>query len=156
MRVVAQQPSARLQRRACADDVPLSARDDTAIVEAMGAICDEFEHYGWRRVLAALRQQGVLVNHKKIRRLMREHDLQPRMRRRFVATTDSDHDDPIFPNQVNGMTVDGPNQLWVADITYLAIFAGFVYVAVILDAWSRRVVGYGPGHGFLRQPTAVN
>jgi len=123
-------------------DAPFSACDDTAIVEAMGAICDEFEHYGWRRVRAALRQQGVLVNHKKIRRLMREHDLQPRTRRRFVATTDSDHDDPIFPNRVNGMIVDGPNQLWVADITYVAIFAGFVYVAVILDAWSRRVVGY--------------
>lgn len=123
-------------------DAPFSARDDTAIVEAIGAICDEFEHYGWRRVRAALRHQGVLVNHKKIRRLMREHDLQPRMRRRFVATTDSDHDDPIFPNRVDGVTVDGPNQLWVADITYVAIFAGFVYVAVILDAWSRRVVGY--------------
>jgi putative transposase len=123
-------------------DAPLSIHDDTAIVEAIGAICDEFEHYGWRRVRAALRHQGMLVNHKKIRRLMREHDLQPRMRRRFVATTDSDHDDPIFPNRVNGMIIDGPNQLWVADITYVAIFAGFVYVAVILDAWSRRVVGY--------------
>lgn len=73
---------------------------------------------------------------------MREHDLQPRTRRRFVATTDSDHDDPIFPNRVSGMIVDGRNQLWVADITYVAISVGFVYVAVILDAWSRRVVGY--------------
>ena len=53
-------------------------RDDTVIVDAMAAICDEFEHYGWRRVQAALRQQGIVVNHKKIRRLMREHDLQPR------------------------------------------------------------------------------
>jgi len=123
-------------------DEPLSIRDDTAIVEAMGAICDEFEHYGWRRVQAALRHQGMLVNHKKVRRLMREHDLQPRLRRRYVATTDSEHDEPIFPNQVNGMIVDGPNQLWVADITYVAIFTAFVYVAVILDAWSRRVVGY--------------
>ena len=123
-------------------DASFSARDDTAIVEAMGAICDEFEHYGWRRVQVALRHQGMLVNHKKVRRLMREHDLQPRLRRRYVATTDSDHDEPIFPNQVNGMVVDGPNQLWVADITYVAIFTAFVYVAVILDAWSRRVVGY--------------
>jgi len=81
------------------------------------AISDEFEHYRWRRVQAALRQQGLLVNRKKIRRLMREHDLQPRTRRRFVATTDSDHDEPIFPNRVLGMIVDGPNQLWVADIT---------------------------------------
>jgi len=108
----------------------------------MSAICDEFEAYGWRRVRAALRQQGIVVNHKKIRRLMREHDLQPRRRRRFVATTDSDHDGPIFPNRAEEVIVGGPNQLWVADITYVAILTGFAYVAVILDAWSRRVVGY--------------
>ncbi len=121
---------------------PASTLDDTAIVEAIAAICDEFEFYGWRRVQAELRQRGLIVNHKKIKRLMREHDLQPRMRRRYVATTDSDHDQPIFPNRVKDVAVDGPNQLWVADITYVAIVAGFVYVAVILDAWSRRVVGY--------------
>jgi putative transposase len=119
-----------------------SKSDDTAVVEAIATICDEFEHYGWRRVRAALRHQGVIVNHKKIKRLMREHDLQPKTRRRHVATTDSDHDDPIFPNKAKGMIIDGPNQLWVSDITYVAILCGFVYIAVILDAWSRRVVGY--------------
>ena len=123
-------------------DAPADSVDDTEIVERMAAICDEFEAYGYRRVQAALRQQGIVVNHKKIRRLMREHDLQPRQRRRYVATTDSDHDQPIFPNLAKDMVADGPNQLWVADITYVAIAAGFVYVAVILDAWSRRVVGY--------------
>jgi putative transposase len=123
-------------------DAPTAPADDTAVVEAIAAICDEFESYGYRRVGAALRQAGMLVNHKKIRRLMREHDLQPRMRRRFVATTDSNHDGPIFPNRAADRVVDGPNQLWVADITYVAISAGFVYLAVILDAWSRRVVGY--------------
>jgi putative transposase len=123
-------------------DTPVLASDDTAIVETMGAICDEFECYGWRRIQAALRHQGLIVNHKKIKRLMREHNLQPRTRRRYVATTDSDHDQPIFHNRAKDITVDGPNQLWVADITYVAITASFVYVAVILDAWSRRVVGY--------------
>ena len=73
---------------------------------------------------------------------MREHDLQPRRRRRHLATTDSDHDQPIYPNRTRELAIDGPNQLWVADITYVAIVDGFVYVAVILDAWSRRVVGY--------------
>jgi putative transposase len=116
--------------------------DDTAIVEAIAVLCDEFECYGWRRVRAALRQQGLIVNHKKIKRLMREHGLQPKVRRRYIATTDSDHDQPIFPNRAKDMTVDGPDQLWVADITYVAIAVSFVYVAVILDAWSRRVVGY--------------
>jgi putative transposase len=123
-------------------DGPIRAADDTAIVEAIAAICDEFEYYGWRRVRAALRQQGVVVNHKKVRRLMREHDLQPKMRRRFTATTDSNHDLPIFPNLAREMVLDGPDQLWVADITYVTIVGGFVYVAIILDAWSRRVVGY--------------
>jgi putative transposase len=108
----------------------------------MRAICDEFEAYGYRRVGAALRHQGVVVNHKKIRRLMREHDLQPKRRRRYVATTDSGHDSPIFPDRARDISLDGPNQLWVADITYIAIAAGFVYLAAILDAWSRRVVGY--------------
>jgi len=64
----------------------------------MFAISGEFEFYGYRRVGTALRRQGLVVNQKKIRRLMREHDLQPKGRRRFVATTDSDYDDPIFPN----------------------------------------------------------
>ena len=73
---------------------------------------------------------------------MREHDLQPRRRRRYVATTDSDHDQPIYPNRAKDLTIDGPDQLWVADITYVAILEGFAYVAVILDAWSRRAVGY--------------
>jgi putative transposase len=123
-------------------DEPIRAADDTAIVAAMAGICDEFEHYGWRRVQAALRQQGVVVNHKKVRRLMREHDLQPRMRRRFTTTTDSDHDQPIFPNLAKNIVLDGPDQLWVADITYVPVVSGFVYIAVILDAWSRRVVGY--------------
>src|SRR3982074_3504160 len=103
--------------------------DDTAIVEAIASICDEFEHYGWRRVQAALRPQGLIITHKKVRRLMREHDLQPRLRRRFTATTDSDHGQPTFPNLATDITPTGPDQLWVADITYVAIAGGFAYVA---------------------------
>ena len=123
-------------------DAPVATADEAEIVARIEAICEEFEAYGYRRVGAALRHQGIIVNSKKVRRLMREHDLQPRRRKRFVATTDSDHDGPIFPNLAKDVTADAPNQLWVADITYVAIAVGFVYVAVILDAWSRRVVGY--------------
>ena len=126
-------------------DTPEAKRDDTALVEAMAAICAEFEAYGWRRVQAALRVHGIIANHKKIKHLMREHDLQPRTRRRFARTTDSDHDQPIFPDRTRELTLDGPNQLWVADLTYVAIAFGFVYLAVILDAWSRRVIGYAIG-----------
>ena len=92
-------------------DLPTAVHDDTAIVEAIAAICDEFEFYGWRRVRAELRHRGMIVNHKKIRRLMRQHDLQPRQRRRYVATTDSDHDQPIYPNRARDLTIDGLNQL---------------------------------------------
>jgi putative transposase len=116
--------------------------DDAEIVGRMQTICDEFEAYGYRRVGAELRHQGVVVNHKKIRRLMRAHDLQPKRRRRYVTTTDSNHDSPIYLDRARDLIVDGPNQLWVADITYIAIAVGFVYLAAILDAWSRRVVGY--------------
>jgi putative transposase len=126
-------------------DCPEKRADDTQVVEAMFAICDEFEFYGYRRVGAALRQQGLVVNHKKIRRLMREHGLQPKIRRRFVATTDSGHNCPIFPNLAKDIVPTGPNQLWVSDITYVVLPTRFVYVAIILDAWSRLIVGYAIG-----------
>jgi len=126
-------------------DQPRVAIDDTTLVAAMVEIADAFEAYGYRRMQAALRHRGIVVNHKKLRRLMREHDLRPRVRRRFVTTTDSDHDLPVFPDLAKSMAVDGPDQLWVSDITYVAIATGFVYVAVVLDAWSRRVVGYAIG-----------
>lgn len=118
---------------------------DEEIVAEIRAITDEFEGYGYRRVDAELRHRGFVVNTKKVRRLMKAHDLNPRRRRRFVRTTDSDHDGPIFPFVARGFEVHGPDQLWVADLTYITIAAGFAYVALILDAWSRRVVGYAIG-----------
>ena len=93
---------------------------DTEIVARITAICEEFEAYGYRRVGAELRHQGIVANGKKIRRLMRQHDLQPKRRRSFIATTDSDHDSPIFSNRAKDVTADRPNQLWVADITFPA------------------------------------
>jgi len=98
-------------------DAPAVKADDREIVAAMTTICDEFEAYGYRRVGAELRHRGLVVNSKKVRRLMREHDLQPKRRRRVVVTTDSDHDGPIFPDLARDRIVDGPNQLWVADIS---------------------------------------
>jgi putative transposase len=123
-------------------DTPDAGANDAIVVAEMKTICDEFEAYGYRRIGAELRHRGMVVNAKKVRRLMREHALNPKRRRRFVATTDSNHNCPICPNLATTMTLNGPNQLWVADITYVAITTNFVYLAVILDAWSRRVVGY--------------
>ena len=125
--------------------VPKAKPSDEEIVAEMRAITDAFECYGYRRVGAELRHRGHVVNAKKVRRLMREHDLNPRRRRRFTRTTDSDHDAPICPFVARDYEVHGPDQLWVADLTYVAIATGFVYVAVVLDAWSRRVVGYAIG-----------
>jgi putative transposase len=126
-------------------DAQIVPIEDAGLVERIQTICDEFETYGYRRINAELRHQGIIVNHKKIRRLMRKHDLQPKRRRRYVTTTDSNHDGMIFPNLARDRRIDGPNQLWVADMTYVTITSGFVYLAVILDAWSRRVVGYSIG-----------
>lgn len=127
---------------------------DAAILAEIRAITEVFECYGYRRVGAELRRRGHVVNAKKVRRLMRENDLNPRRRRRFTRTTDSDHDGPIFPFVARSFEVHGPDQLWgeplsaigprtmASDLTYVAIAVGFVYVAVIMDAWSRRIVGY--------------
>jgi len=110
-------------------------------------ICAEWPRYGYRRVTAQLHNEGLIVDHKKVMRLMKENALSVRPRRRFVVTTDSSHNGPIFANLTKRIVLSGPNQLWVADITYIAIASGFVYLAVILDAWSRRVVGYATGCG---------
>ncbi len=124
-------------RRAAAEKLKLRDR--------IISLCEDFPRYGYRRVTAQLRNEGTMINHKTVSRIMRENGLQVRPLRRFVRTTDSDHDGPIFPNLARDFVPCGPNQLWVADITYVAIATGFVYLAAILDAWSRRVVGYGLG-----------
>ena len=130
-----------LSRSTFYDTTPASL-DEDGVLARIGAICDEFECYGYRRVGAALRHQGVVVNGKKLRRLMREHDLQPKRRRHYVVTTDSNHAGPIYPDLAKDVVPARPNQVWVADLTYVAIPGGFVYLAAILDAWSRKVVGY--------------
>jgi putative transposase len=116
--------------------------EPAALRARIQVICAEFPRYGYRRVTAQLKAEGHPVNHKRIARLMRNQDLCVRPRRRFMVTTDSDHDGPIFPNLAKGMTPSGPDQLWVADITYVRILTGFAYLAVVIDAWSRRVVGW--------------
>jgi putative transposase len=126
-------------------DEPENLVDEVRLVERIREVCAEWPAYGYRRVTAELHGEGRIVNHKKVMRLMKENGLTVRSRRRFVATTDSDHDGPIFPNLAENIVPTNRNQLWVADITYIAIATGFVYLAAILDAWSRRVVGYAIG-----------
>ncbi|HKR97138.1 MAG TPA: IS3 family transposase, partial [Candidatus Angelobacter sp.] len=101
--------------------------------------------YGYRRVTAALRRQGLLVNHKRVARLMREDNLLAVQPRAFVVTTDSQHRLEVYLNLAKRLKLTGLNQLWVADITYLRLRTAFVYLAVILDAFSRKVVGWELG-----------
>ena len=91
---------------------------------------------------AELRRRNWTVNHKRVRRLMQEDNLLCLRRRKFVVTTDSNHDRPVYPNRAGEMVVSGLNQLWVADITYIRLETEFVYLAVVLDAYSRRVIGW--------------
>jgi putative transposase len=98
--------------------------------------------YGYRRVRAELQRRGHEVNHKRVRRIMREDNLLCLRRRSFVRTTDSQHGFTVYPNLAKEMVLTDINQLWVADITYLRLRSEFVYLAVILDAYSRRVIGW--------------
>ena len=115
---------------------------EARLVARIREICAEFPRYGYRRVTAQLKAEGEPINRKRVARIMREQDLRVRPKRRFVVTTNSDHDGPIFPDLAKDVAPTGPDQLWVADLTYIRILTGFVYLAVILDAWSRRVVGW--------------
>jgi putative transposase len=101
--------------------------------------------YGYRRVRAELQRRGHQVNHKRVRRLMREDNLLCLRRRSFVRTTDSRHGFTVYPNLAGAMVLTDINQLWVADITYIRLSSEFVYLAVILDAYSRRVIGWELG-----------
>jgi transposase InsO family protein len=102
----------------------------------------EFLCYGWRRVTRELRNRGWTVNHKRVRRMMREDNLLCVRKRRLTVTTDAHHGRQVYPNLSQQMTLTGIDQLWVADITYIRLETEFVYLAVIRDAFSRRVIGW--------------
>jgi putative transposase len=112
---------------------------------AIQKLAVEMPAYGYRRITMALRRGGWVVNHKRVLRLMGADNLLCLRRRAFVRTTDSDHQLRVYPNLARDLKVSGLNQLWVADITYIRLVWEFVYLAVILDAFSRRVIGWALG-----------
>jgi putative transposase len=116
--------------------------EDSQLVELINTIQDELPRYGYRRVTHELRRHGHVVNHKRVARVMKTQGLGIKPRRRFVRTTDSKHDSPIFPNLYRNVIPTRPNVVWVADFTYIRIASGFCYLAAILDVCSRKVVGY--------------
>src|ERR1019366_4195556 len=118
---------------------------ETELRDRIQRVALENRFYGYRRVAAELRLQGVVINHKRVLRVMREDNLLSLRKRRFVVTTDSRHYRPIYPNLLVGRPITGLNQVWVADITYIHLREEFIFLAVILDAFSRRVVGWELG-----------
>jgi putative transposase len=105
-------------------------------------VLEHRRRYGYRRVTAELRNRGIVINHKRVARIMREDNLLAAQPRVFVVTTDSDHELEVYLNLARRMELTGINQLWVADITYIRLKNEFVYLAVILDGYSRKVVGW--------------
>jgi transposase InsO family protein len=127
----------RVPRRAT--PVEMDMRDE------MQKIAVEFPAYGYRRITAELQKRGFAVNHKRVLRMMREDKLLCVRRRNFMVTTDSRHSLRVYPNLAAQSTPTAINQLWVADITYIRLRVEFVYLAVVLDAFSRRVIGWALG-----------
>jgi putative transposase len=121
---------------------PKEAEHDVALRDAIEHIVLEFPGYGYRRVTAELHRQLWDVNHKRVLRVMRQEALLCQLRRSWTTTTDSRHDLRVYPNLLNGLELSGPNQAWVADITYVRLPTCFIYLACVLDAWSRRCVGW--------------
>jgi transposase InsO family protein len=115
------------------------------IRDEMQKIAVESPAYGYRRITVELEKRGFAVNHKRVLRMMREDNLLCVRRRKFVVTTNSRHNLPIYPNLATETVPTAVNQLWVADITYIRLRIEFVYLAVILDAFSRRVIGWALG-----------
>lgn len=116
------------------------------ILKIIKDIAGEFPKYGYRRVTKTLHRQGKGVNHKRVRRLMKEHNLLVRKKRKFKPiTTQSDPDLPKSPNLIKDLNPTRINQAWVADITYIHLLYGFVYLAVVMDLFSRRVIGWALG-----------
>jgi putative transposase len=115
---------------------------DMDLRDAIQRIALEWPSYGRPRITAQLRRQGWKVNPKRVYRLMREDNLLCIRKRKFLVTTDSNHGRKTYPNLAQGMVLNGIDQLWVADITYIRLETEFVYLAVVIDAFSRRVIGW--------------
>jgi len=108
-------------------------------------ISREHPYYGYRRITAQLRRDKLIVNHKKVLKIMKKMGIQGRIKRKYVTTTNSRHNNKIYSNLIKDKELTGINQIWCADITYIRILNGFVYLAAIIDIYSRKIVGYAIG-----------
>ena len=122
---------------------PGQAKADAELRDQIERIQGEFPGYGYRRLGKQLRREGIRINGKRIRRVQRRYQLFPIRWKSFkIATTDSKHGYKVYPNLLAGLTLTGMDQAWVADITYIRILKGFVFLAALLDRYSRKVIGW--------------
>ena len=121
--------------------------DELGLEVAIKTVVAEWPTYGYRRVTAQLRRQGWPVNRKRVQRLMRLMGLQAKTKRKKRRTTNSEHDFPRYPNLVQGLEIVRPEQIWVSDITYIRLRYAFVYLAVIMDVFTRGIRGWHLGRG---------
>ncbi len=115
---------------------------DADIRDRLEELALEFPRYGYRRMTAQLHQEGLRVNHKRILRIMRQSQLLCKPKRRHVKTTKSRHGLPVHPNLYRNQVPKGPDLVWVTDVTYIRLPTELVFLAVLLDAWSRKVTGW--------------
>lgn len=117
-------------------------KQDADLRDKVELVQTEHPRSGYRTMLRYLGRSGVRVGERKLRRIMKKYDLHATIKRAFVRTTDSEHSHRVYPNLLPGRTVMGLNEVWTADLTYIRIGNGFVYLAIILDLYSRRVIGW--------------
>lgn len=118
-------------------------REDKELLKQVHKIARDFPTYGYRRITEQLKRQEITVNRKKVLKAMKKHGLLAKQKKGFKPkTTDSEHGLRVYPNLIKNLAVTGPNQAWAADITYVTLCRGFVYLAVIMDLFSRKCVGW--------------
>ena len=127
--------------------------EDRLVREALKELAGQWPTYGYRRLTVMLRRQGHAVNTKRVRRLMHELGIVGKAPQRKPRTTDSDHPFPRYPNLVEGLEVNRPDQVWVADITYVRLRKEFVYLAVIMDMFTRSIRGWHLGRSLEQELT---
>jgi len=118
---------------------------DTDLADKINAVALEFPFYGYRRITAALRKEDMIVNHKKVYRIMKSENILCSIRKSFKKTTNSNHSFVKYPNLIKEIVPERVNEIWHADITYIRLRASFAYLAALIDGYSRKVVGYALG-----------
>ena len=119
---------------------------EAATISLINSLREQWPAYGYRRITAELKRRGFAINHKRVARIMREHPVKVRVKRPKYKQKDFGELGAAFPFIARNFTPTGPDQLWVTDITYIRLRSGFVYLSVMIDAWSRKVVGYAASH----------